>query len=147
MSKIKIILRGKELILKKNLRFKYLGKNKVNIKLAKSLKGRIVTFKFNSKNYRVKVNKKGYISIKLTKKLYRGRIYAGIASWKAFKVYKNKKLTIKFKNKLYKVKTNKNGVAIFKLTKKMVKNIKKGKILKYIINYQNDKLTRYIKIK
>ena len=147
VNKIKIILRGKQVILKKNLKFQYTGKNKVKIKLAKSLKGKTVTFKFDSKNYMVKVNENGYISIKLTKKLSSGKIYKGITSWKAFKVYKNKKLTVIFKNKLYKVKTNKNGVAIFKVTNKMVKNIKKGKIVKYTINYQKDKLTRYIKIR
>ena len=150
-TKIFITLKGPKVKSKKNIKFKYSGKRKVVAKFGKALKGKKITVKFKGKTFKVKVNKKGKGTIKLTKKiakkLKRGKKYKATASWKGFKVYKNKKITIKFKGKTYKVKTNKKSVATFKVTKKMVKKLKKGKKVKYTIIYGVDKQNRFIKIK
>ena len=148
---IQITLKGPKTTNKKNVKFKYNGKTKVAVKFGKSMKGIKVTVKFRGKNFKVKVNKKGMGTLKLTKKiakkLKKGKKYKAKATWKGFKLYKNKKITIKFNGKKYKVKTNKLSVAKFKVTKKMIKKFKKGKKVKYTIIYGADKQNKFIKIK
>ena len=148
---IPITLKGKKITSKKKIKFKYSGKKKVKIKLGKALKGKKVTIKFKGKKFKVKVNKKGKATLKLTKKivkkLKRGKKYKATALWTSNKVYKNKKVIVKFKGKSYKIKTNKNGIAKFKVTKKMIKKLKKGKKVKYTIVYGANKMNRFVKIK
>ena len=83
--------------------------------------------------------------MKLTKsvsnKLKKNKKY----STTVFKSYTGK-VKVNFNGKNYNVKIS-NGVANFKVTKKMVKNLKKGKTVKYIVNYNADKITRSVKIK
>ena len=111
------------------------------------MKKQTVAVKFKGKTYKVKVDAKGKGTIKLTKKLKKGKKYTTKVTYTGPKIYKNVKLTVKFNGKNYKVKTNGQGVAKFKVTKKMVKKFKKGKKIKYALAYKAYKLNRYMKIK
>ena len=147
---IKITVKGHKVKQSSKVKFTYKGKNKVKVKFGKVMKKQTVTVKFKGKSYKLKVNKKGVGTIKLSKKtakkLKRGKKYSAKVTYSGPKLYKKVKVTVKFNGKKYKVKTNKQGVAKFKLTKKMVKKFKKGKKVKYTVIYKSDKLTRYVKI-
>ena len=63
------------------------------------------------------------------------------------KYLKSKTLKVKFNGKTYKIKTNKKGVATWKVKKSMLKKIKAGKKVKYIITYGKDTLTKKLIVK
>ena len=63
------------------------------------------------------------------------------------KYLKKKTLKIKFNKKTYKVKTNKKGVATWKVKKSMLKKLKVGKKVKYIVTYGKATLAKKLTIK
>ena len=144
---IKITVKGHKVKQTVNVKFTYKGVNKIKLSFGKDMKKQTVAVKFKGKTYKVKVDAKGKGTIKLTKKLKKGKKYTTKVTYTGPKIYKNVKLTVKFNGKNYKVKTNGQGVAKFKVTKKMVKKFKKGKKIKYALAYKADKLNRYMKIK
>ena len=148
---ISITLSGHKVSLKQKVTFKYKGKNKIKIKFPLNIKNQKVTLKVKGKTYNVKVDKNGVGTLKLTsktaKKLTKGKKYTTTMNYKGPRLYKKVKVTVKFNNKKYTIKTDMSGVAKFKITKKMVKNLKKGKKVKYTITYKKDTLKRYVKIK
>ena len=66
---------------------------------------------------------------------------------KGKKPLKKKKITFKFNGKKFKAKTNKKGVAKVKITGKLLKNLKKGKKIKYRAAYLKDKVKKSVKVK
>ena len=138
---VKITVKGKTT----KVKFTYKGKNKISVNFGNTWKNQKVIVSFKGKTYQVKVNSKGKGALKLTKsvsnKLKKNKKY----STTVFKSYTGK-VKVNFNGKNYNVKISK-GVANFKVTKKMVKNLKKGKTVKYIVNYNVDKLNRSVKIK
>ena len=148
---IEITVKGHNVKQTAKVKFTYNGKNKIKVKFGKEMKKQSVVVKFKGKSYKVKVNNRGVGTLKLakkvSKKLKKGKKYTAKVTYIGSKLYKKVKVTVKFNGKKYNVKTNKQGVAKFKVTKKMVKNMKKGKKVKYTVTYKADKLTRYVKIK
>ena len=138
---VKITIKGKT----SKVRFTYKGKNKVSVSFGNTWKNQKVVVALNGKNYEVKVNAQGKGALKLTKaagkKLKKNKKYSA----SVFKSYSGK-VKVSFNGKTYSVKISK-GVCDFKVTQKMVKNIKKGKTVKYTVTYNADKFTGSVKIK
>ena len=63
------------------------------------------------------------------------------------KAVKGKKLTFKFNGKTLKAKTNKKGVAKVTVKKKVLKKLKVGKKVKYMVKYKNTTMTCIAKVK
>ena len=138
VTAIKITVKGKT----SKVKFTYKGKNSISVSFGNTWKNQKVLVSFKGKTYQVKVNSNGKGTLKLNKADVR-------------KLKKNKKYTASvYKSYTGKVKVNFNysvkiskGACDFKVTKKMVKNLKKGKTVKYTVSYNADKITRYVKIK
>ena len=63
------------------------------------------------------------------------------------KAIKGKKITFRFNGKKYTAKTNKKGIAKITIKKKVLKNLKKGKKVKYQATYLKDTVKRTVKVK
>lgn len=142
---INIGVKGEKIKATKNVKFTSTGKKKVKIKFGSVMAKQTVTVKFKGKTYNVKVNSKGVGTLKLSKKLKKGK-YSAKVTYTQSKPFKNVKVTVKFNGKTYSVKTNKNGIAKFKVTKSMVKKLSKGKTYQYTATYKGDSLSRDVKI-
>ena len=137
---VKITVKGKTT----KVKFTYKGKNSVSVSFKNTWKNQKVIVSFKGKTYQVKVNSKGKGTLKLTKAVAKTLKKNKKYTTSVFKQYTGK-VKVNFNKKTYNVKINK-GVANFKVTKKMVKNLKKGKTVKYTVSYNADKLNRSVKI-
>ena len=63
------------------------------------------------------------------------------------KAIKGKKIIFRFNGKKYTKKTNKKGIAKITIKKKVLKNLKKGKKVKYQATYLKDTVKRTVKVK
>ena len=154
-----------------NVMYKKSFKYKIKLlgKTAKPLKNKVVKFKIGKKTYKVKTNKKGIASIKLTglkaktykiKVSYRKvkitrKIHVNLIDVDAkksksklmimstlYKAVKGKTVTFKLNGKTYKAKTNSKGIAKVNIK---LNSLPKGKI-KYQASYHKNTVKRTIRI-